>query len=80
MQNNSYLESGRFLERTDCRSNDVESVKTRASKLLLDLVLLLTGWESGASFSNQLQSVISQNQSKREFHSKIANRSALDKV
>ena len=40
--------------------------KTRASEARLVLVLLLIGWESGANFMNQSQSVVKQNQSKRE--------------
>ena len=43
----------------------LQTRKTRASKSRLVLVLLLTSWESGAFF-NQSQSVVNQNQSKRE--------------
>ena len=39
--------------------------KTRVSKSRLVLVLLLIGWENGASFANQSQSVVMQNYSKR---------------
>ena len=37
----------------------------RASEARLISVLHLIGWESGASFVNQSQSVVMQNQSKR---------------
>ena len=40
--------------------------KTRAVKTQLALVLIPIGYESGASFVNQSQSVVMQNQSKRE--------------
>ena len=40
--------------------------KTRASEARLVLVLRLVGRESGANFVNQSQSVVKQNQSKRE--------------
>ena len=39
--------------------------KTRASKSRLVLVLRLIGWESGANFFIQSESVVKQNQSKR---------------
>ena len=41
--------------------------KTSASKWQFGLVLLVIGWESGASFANQSQGVVKQNQSKRKF-------------
>ena len=40
--------------------------KTSAAKTQLVLVWIPIGWESGASFVNQSQSVVKQNQSKRE--------------
>ena len=40
--------------------------KTRASEARLVLVSVFVGWESGANFVNQSQSVVKQNQSKRE--------------
>ena len=40
--------------------------KTRAAKTRLVLVWIPIGWESGASLVNQSQSVVMQNQSKRE--------------
>ena len=40
--------------------------KTRAAKTRLVLVGIPIGWESGASFVNQSQSAVMQNQSKRE--------------
>ena len=40
--------------------------KTRATKTRLVLVWIPIGWESGASFINQSQNVVMQNQSKRE--------------
>ena len=48
--------------------------KTRAAKTRLVLVLFLIGWESGASFFNQSQSVVMQNQSKRETFRALALR------
>ena len=49
--------------------------KTRTSEARL--VLLLIGWESGANFVNQSQSVVKQNQSKREitFDTQLKHRS-----
>ena len=43
----------------------------RACNLRLVLVLLLIAWESGASFINQSQSKVKQNQSKRELRSTL---------
>ena len=40
--------------------------KTRAAKTHLVLVWIPIGWESGASFVSQSQSVVMQNQSKSE--------------
>ena len=40
--------------------------KIRAAKTQLVLVWIPIGWESGTRFVNQLQSVVMQNQSKRE--------------
>ena len=46
--------------------NDVKRQKKRASEARLVLVLFLIGWESGANFVNHSQSVVKQNQTKRE--------------
>ena len=39
--------------------------ENRASEAGLVLVLLLIGWQSGASFANQSQSTVKQNQRER---------------
>ena len=44
---------------------DAKRGKTRATKSQLFLVLLLIGWKSGASFVNQSQSLVTQNQNER---------------
>ena len=51
--------------------------KTRACKTRSVLVLHLIGWESGASFVNHSQSVVMQNQSKREITFDTQLKSAL---
>ena len=51
--------------------------KTSASKSRLDLVSFLIGWENGASFANQSQSVVKQNQSEREITFDIQLKTAL---
>ena len=53
------------------RSNYTKSGKTCASKSGLVWVLLLIGWESGASFLSQSLSVVMQNQSKRKLLSTL---------
>ena len=51
--------------------------KTRASKSRLVLVLRLIGWESGASFFNQSESEVKQNQSKHNITFDIQLKTAL---
>ena len=54
--------------------------KTRADKSRLVLVLLLIGWESGAIFFNQSQTVAKQNQSNCEFTFDTLLKTALNQV
>ena len=55
------------LEANTYNGHQAREIKTRASKSLLVLVLLLIGWENGANFFNQSESVV-KHQNKGELH------------
>ena len=52
----------------------------RTAKTRLVLVWIPIGWESGASFVNQSQSIVMQNQSKREITFDTQLKTALSPI
>ena len=46
-------------------SNRRQARENACERDMIGFALLLTGWESGASFANQSQSAVKQNQIKR---------------